>query len=105
MSLPEDMRAILNFNGIKWSHEYQEATIEKIIRFLKGRNDATDASDEAKGKEKKWGDPKMSIRLFVIPIFEMFNEQLQRKPSLLCIAACGIRLVCLHKSLMKRFTS
>ncbi|XP_043910327.1 NAD(+) hydrolase SARM1 [Protopterus annectens] len=36
-SLPEDMRAVLKFNGIKWSHEYQEATIEKIIRFLKGR--------------------------------------------------------------------
>lgn len=37
----------------RWSHEYQEATIEKIIRFLKGRNDTTDASDETKGKEKK----------------------------------------------------
>uniref|UniRef100_W5MDW2 NAD(+) hydrolase SARM1 n=1 Tax=Lepisosteus oculatus TaxID=7918 RepID=W5MDW2_LEPOC len=36
-SLPDDMSAILNFNGIKWSHEYQEATIEKILRFLKGR--------------------------------------------------------------------
>uniref|UniRef100_A0A096MDW9 NAD(+) hydrolase SARM1 n=1 Tax=Poecilia formosa TaxID=48698 RepID=A0A096MDW9_POEFO len=47
-SLPEDMRAILNFNGIKWSHEYQEATIEKIIRFLKGRHDTTDAPDESK---------------------------------------------------------
>ncbi|KAG9329747.1 hypothetical protein JZ751_029859 [Albula glossodonta] len=35
-SLPADMRAILNFNGIKWSHEYQEATIDKILRFLKG---------------------------------------------------------------------
>ncbi|XP_028857682.1 NAD(+) hydrolase SARM1 [Denticeps clupeoides] len=33
-SLPEDMSPILNFNGIKWSHEYQEATIEKILRFL-----------------------------------------------------------------------
>ncbi|KAK1157474.1 NAD(+) hydrolase SARM1-like [Acipenser oxyrinchus oxyrinchus] len=36
-SLPEDMRSILNFNGVKWSHEYQEATIEKIIRFLQGQ--------------------------------------------------------------------
>ncbi|KAB5550514.1 hypothetical protein PHYPO_G00054590 [Pangasianodon hypophthalmus] len=35
-SLPEDMRAVLTFNGIKWSHEYQEASIEKILRFLKG---------------------------------------------------------------------
>ncbi|KAM8975190.1 NAD(+) hydrolase SARM1 [Pelodytes ibericus] len=38
MSLPEDMRAVLKFNGIKWSHEYQDATIEKIIRFLQGRS-------------------------------------------------------------------
>ncbi|MCJ8740235.1 hypothetical protein PDJAM_G00056630 [Pangasius djambal] len=35
-SLPEDMRAVLTFNGIKWSHEYQEASIEKILRFLTG---------------------------------------------------------------------
>ncbi|TSN57791.1 Sterile alpha and TIR motif-containing protein 1 [Bagarius yarrelli] len=35
-SLPEDMRAVLKFNGIKWSHEYQEASIEKILRFLEG---------------------------------------------------------------------
>ncbi|XP_072285215.1 NAD(+) hydrolase SARM1 [Pyxicephalus adspersus] len=38
MSLPEDMRAVLKFNGIKWSHEYQDATVEKIIRFLQGRS-------------------------------------------------------------------
>ncbi|NXL91175.1 SARM1 protein, partial [Alectura lathami] len=36
--LPKDMRAVLKFNGIKWSHEYQEATIDKIIRFLQGRS-------------------------------------------------------------------
>uniref|UniRef100_A0A4W3IV79 NAD(+) hydrolase SARM1 n=1 Tax=Callorhinchus milii TaxID=7868 RepID=A0A4W3IV79_CALMI len=33
-SLPEDMRGILKFNGIMWCHEYQDATIEKILRFL-----------------------------------------------------------------------
>ncbi|XP_052051670.1 NAD(+) hydrolase SARM1 [Apodemus sylvaticus] len=37
-ALPEDMQAVLTFNGIQWSHEYQEATIEKIIRFLQGRS-------------------------------------------------------------------
>ncbi|MEQ2172436.1 Sterile alpha and TIR motif-containing protein 1 [Goodea atripinnis] len=52
-SLPEDMRPILNFNGIKWSHEYQEATIEKIIRFLQRRHDTTDAPDESKEQKKK----------------------------------------------------
>ncbi|XP_026884851.2 NAD(+) hydrolase SARM1 [Electrophorus electricus] len=33
-SLPEDMRAILTFNGVKWSHEYQEASIDKLLSFL-----------------------------------------------------------------------
>ncbi|XP_076027486.1 NAD(+) hydrolase SARM1 [Genypterus blacodes] len=51
MSLPEDMRAILNFNGIKWSHEYQEATIEKILRFLKGNQDLADGSKGPKKTE------------------------------------------------------
>ncbi|XP_061137133.1 NAD(+) hydrolase SARM1 [Syngnathus typhle] len=50
MSLPEDMRSILNFNGIKWSHEYQEASIEKILRFLKGNQDLLDSSKEQKKK-------------------------------------------------------
>ncbi|XP_071352370.1 NAD(+) hydrolase SARM1 [Trachinotus anak] len=53
MSLPEDMRAILNFNGIKWSHEYQEATIEKILRFLQGHQDQVDGPDASKGQKKK----------------------------------------------------
>uniref|UniRef100_H3C534 NAD(+) hydrolase SARM1 n=1 Tax=Tetraodon nigroviridis TaxID=99883 RepID=H3C534_TETNG len=47
-SLPEDMRAILNFNGVKWSHEYQEATIEKILRFLKGHHDQMDSPGTSK---------------------------------------------------------
>uniref|UniRef100_A0A3Q3IJ71 TIR domain-containing protein n=1 Tax=Monopterus albus TaxID=43700 RepID=A0A3Q3IJ71_MONAL len=42
--LPEDMRSILNFNGIKWSHEYQEATIDKILRFLKEYQDRIDGT-------------------------------------------------------------
>ncbi|XP_059186884.1 NAD(+) hydrolase SARM1 [Centropristis striata] len=53
LSLPEDMRPILKFNGIKWSHEYQEATIEKILRFLKEHQDQTDGTDAAKGQKKK----------------------------------------------------
>ncbi|KAM4701865.1 NAD(+) hydrolase SARM1 [Discoglossus pictus] len=47
MSLPEDMRQVLKFNGIKWSHEYQDATIEKIIRFLQGRS----SRDSSAGSE------------------------------------------------------
>ncbi|KAM9801434.1 NAD(+) hydrolase SARM1 [Neosynchiropus ocellatus] len=51
-SLPEDMRSILNFNGIKWSHEYQEASIEKILRFLKVNQDLLDAPNSAEGQKK-----------------------------------------------------
>nr|XP_009664796.1 PREDICTED: sterile alpha and TIR motif-containing protein 1 [Struthio camelus australis] len=46
-TLPEDMRAVLKFNSIKWSHEYQEATIDKIIRFLQGRS----SRDSSAGSE------------------------------------------------------
>ncbi|XP_028320362.1 NAD(+) hydrolase SARM1 [Gouania willdenowi] len=52
-SLPDDMRAILNFNGIKWSHEYQEASIEKILRFLKQPQDQMDSAGGSKGEKKK----------------------------------------------------
>ncbi|XP_033123187.1 sterile alpha and TIR motif-containing protein 1-like [Anneissia japonica] len=33
-TLPEDMRAICFFNGVKWIHDYQEACIDKVERFL-----------------------------------------------------------------------
>ncbi|XP_052799930.1 NAD(+) hydrolase SARM1-like isoform X1 [Mya arenaria] len=35
-SLPEDIRQICYFNGIKWIHDYQEACVEKLERFLTG---------------------------------------------------------------------
>ncbi|XP_038054829.1 NAD(+) hydrolase SARM1-like isoform X2 [Patiria miniata] len=34
--LPEDMRNIIFFNGIKWIHDYQDACIDKLERFLLG---------------------------------------------------------------------
>ena len=34
--LPEDMRVITRFNGINWIHEYQDACIDKLDRFIKG---------------------------------------------------------------------
>lgn len=51
-SLPEDMSTILKFNGIKWSHEYQEATIEKILRFLTG-GPSQEQPDTAKTDKKE----------------------------------------------------
>jgi hypothetical protein len=34
--LPEDMRTVCDFNAVRWIHEYQDACIEKIERFIKG---------------------------------------------------------------------
>lgn len=59
-SLPEDMRSILNYNGIKWSHEYQEASIEKILRFLKGHQVQADGPNCSKGPKKSERAEKMS---------------------------------------------
>ncbi|KAM5273310.1 NAD(+) hydrolase SARM1 [Ctenodactylus gundi] len=58
-ALPEDMQAVLTFNGIKWSHEYQEATIEKIIRFLQGRSsrDSSAGSDTSLEGAATMGPP------------------------------------------------
>ncbi|XP_026244678.1 NAD(+) hydrolase SARM1 isoform X1 [Urocitellus parryii] len=58
-ALPEDMQAVLTFNGIKWSHEYQEATIEKIIRFLQGRSsrDSSAGSDTSLEGAAPMGPP------------------------------------------------
>ncbi|XP_045171328.2 NAD(+) hydrolase SARM1-like [Mercenaria mercenaria] len=35
-TLPEDMKQICFFNGIKWIHDYQDACVEKLERFLRG---------------------------------------------------------------------
>lgn len=34
--LPEDMRQIVFFNGIRWIHDYQDACVEKLEKFLRG---------------------------------------------------------------------
>eukprot|EP00092_Neocalanus_flemingeri_P003601 GFUD01003864.1.p1 GENE.GFUD01003864.1~~GFUD01003864.1.p1 ORF type:complete len:1212 (+),score=220.77 GFUD01003864.1:159-3794(+) len=35
-SLPESMRPITSYNGVRWIHDYQEACIDKIKRFISG---------------------------------------------------------------------
>ncbi|XP_011564296.2 NAD(+) hydrolase sarm1 isoform X3 [Plutella xylostella] len=34
--LPEDMRAVCHFNGVRWIHDYQDACVEKLESFLRG---------------------------------------------------------------------
>lgn len=34
--LPEDMRQVTFFNGIRWIHDYQDACVDKLEKFLRG---------------------------------------------------------------------
>jgi len=34
--LPEDIRGITSFNGVRWIHDYQDACIDKLEKFIKG---------------------------------------------------------------------
>ncbi|KAG9511230.1 Sterile alpha and TIR motif-containing protein 1, partial [Fragariocoptes setiger] len=35
-ALPADMRSILYFNGVRWIHDYQDACVDKVERFIRG---------------------------------------------------------------------
>lgn len=32
--LPEDMRSVCHFNGVRWIHDYQDACVDKLERFV-----------------------------------------------------------------------
>ncbi|XP_022112643.2 NAD(+) hydrolase sarm1 isoform X2 [Pieris rapae] len=36
--LPEDMRAVCHFNAVRWIHDYQDACVEKLESFLRGKS-------------------------------------------------------------------
>lgn len=39
--LPSTMRAVTSYNGVKWIHDYQDACVDKIDRFIRGDNAIT----------------------------------------------------------------
>ena len=39
--LPNSMKALTSYNGIKWIHDYQDACVDKIDRFIRGDNAIT----------------------------------------------------------------
>ncbi|KAI6241667.1 ADP-ribosyl cyclase/cyclic ADP-ribose hydrolase [Aphelenchoides fujianensis] len=39
--LPDDIRQITKFNGVRWVHDYQEACVDKVERFIKGELNRT----------------------------------------------------------------
>jgi len=47
--LPVSMRALTSYNGVNWVHEYQEACVDKLERFLKTKeNDSEETINEKK---------------------------------------------------------
>ena len=37
-SLPENMRGVCYYNGVRWIHDYQDACIDKLERFIRGES-------------------------------------------------------------------
>jgi hypothetical protein len=35
-SLPDTMRQITQYNGVRWIHDYQDACVDKISKFISG---------------------------------------------------------------------
>ncbi|XP_032457387.1 sterile alpha and TIR motif-containing protein 1 isoform X2 [Nasonia vitripennis] len=53
--LPEDMRAVCHFNGVRWIHDYQDACVDKLERFMRGeipvRCDTTSSISRSTGSK------------------------------------------------------
>ncbi|CAG9585300.1 unnamed protein product [Danaus chrysippus] len=50
--LPEDMRAVCHFNGVRWIHDYQDACVEKLESFLRGKSNlATRLEGPLRGRD------------------------------------------------------
>ncbi|XP_037077589.1 LOW QUALITY PROTEIN: NAD(+) hydrolase sarm1-like [Pollicipes pollicipes] len=40
--LPEDIKSVCTFNGVRWIHDYQEACVDKLERFMRGELNRSD---------------------------------------------------------------
>lgn len=54
-TLPEDMRAVCYFNGVRWIHDYQDACVDKLERFMRGEMNVR--SDGPLGRYVGMGGP------------------------------------------------
>ncbi|KAL1122631.1 hypothetical protein AAG570_002958 [Ranatra chinensis] len=65
--LPEDMRAVCTFNGVKWIHDYQEACVQKLERFLQNNtNEWTSVSCPKVGHRER--TPPENLNLSTPPL-------------------------------------
>ncbi|XP_053690343.1 NAD(+) hydrolase sarm1 isoform X3 [Sabethes cyaneus] len=42
--LPEDMRGVCHFNGVRWIHDYQDACVDKLERFMRAETNTRGTS-------------------------------------------------------------
>ncbi|XP_073943845.1 sterile alpha and armadillo motif isoform X4 [Choristoneura fumiferana] len=49
--LPEDMRAVSKFNGVRWIHDYQDACVEKLESFLRGKSNLANRLDSLRPRD------------------------------------------------------
>ncbi|XP_022668130.1 uncharacterized protein LOC111253252 isoform X3 [Varroa destructor] len=66
--LPEDIRPILYYNAINWIHDYQDACVDKIERFIRGDRQANEKAgtatpDSLSGKGWAYGTRSGSLDL------------------------------------------
>uniref|UniRef100_A0A0K8SPA2 ADP-ribosyl cyclase/cyclic ADP-ribose hydrolase n=2 Tax=Lygus hesperus TaxID=30085 RepID=A0A0K8SPA2_LYGHE len=58
-TLPDDMRAVCNFNGVMWIHDYQDACVDKLERFMKGGGSPSSITSN-RGGDVTPGTPSIS---------------------------------------------
>ncbi|KAK9512864.1 hypothetical protein O3M35_001186 [Rhynocoris fuscipes] len=46
-TLPEDMRAVCHFNGVMWIHDYQDACVDKLERWIRWQQGLTRRARQA----------------------------------------------------------
>ncbi|XP_062543365.1 NAD(+) hydrolase sarm1 isoform X5 [Armigeres subalbatus] len=44
--LPEDMRGVCHFNGVRWIHDYQDACVDKLERFMRAETNTRCSSTD-----------------------------------------------------------
>lgn len=55
--LPEDIRSITFFNGVRWIHDYQDACVDKLERFLRGDVNSRKGQLQSMSNQGSFDDP------------------------------------------------
>ncbi|XP_052832606.1 NAD(+) hydrolase sarm1 [Octopus bimaculoides] len=58
--LPEDIRSVTCFNGVRWIHDYQDACVDKIERFLRGDVNVKRGQLQSLSNQGSFEDPVMA---------------------------------------------